>query len=448
MTQFPNILKKHPLLQLLQWIRDPIEYLEEARRLQGNIFTSTLGNLGKFVMIADPKANQQMLNVDRKQFLALGKLNRIFEPLVGDRSIFFLDGEEHRQRRKLIMPSFHGERMQNYAQLIVDLTEKTFDSLPADSPFTARRITEAISLQVIIQAIFGLFEGERSQELRQSISQFANFFNTPWNSAFLFFEGLRRDWGVWSPWGRFIALRKQIDSLLFAEIADRRQNPDPDRTDILSLLLSTTDEEGRYLSDSELRDELMTLLLAGHETTATALAWALYWIHHHPEIYQKLRQELDSLGENPDPLAVSRLPYLTAVCNETLRIYPVGILTFSRVVAKPTEMLGHRLEPNMVLTGCIYLTHHREDIYPEPDSFKPERFLERQFSPYEFIPFGGGARRCAGEALAIFELKLVLATIINRYRLELENKQPEKAQRRGLTLAPASGVKMVFKGRI
>jgi cytochrome P450 family 110 len=451
--QYPNLVQKKSLLQLLQWIRDPIGYMEEARRLYGDIFTSNLSGVGKFIMVSNPKANQQLLSVDRKQFLALGELNQIVRPLVGSRSIMLLSREEHKQRRKLILPSFHGDKVQNYGRSIADLTQEIFNQIPTGSTFIARETTQAISLQVILETVFGLSEGDRYQKLKEDLLQFTNFFSSPWSSAFLFISWLQQDWGAWSPWGRFIALQKRVDNLLYAEILDRRSHPDSSRNDILSLLMSATDESGNFLSDGELRDELISLLLAGHETTATAIAWALYWIHHHPEVYSKLKQELDSLGDNPDThnpdtLAISRLPYLTAVCNETLRIYPVGMLTFVRLAVEPVEMLGYQLQPNMALAGCIYLTHHREDLYPDSKQFKPERFLERQFSPYEFMPFGGGSRRCAGEALASFEMKIVLATLIKNYRLELADSKPEKPQRRGLTLAPASGVKMIFKGKV
>jgi cytochrome P450 family 110 len=263
----------------------------------------------------------------------------------------------------------------------------------------------------------------------------------------LFLSFLQKDLGSWSPWGRFLRQRQQIDELLYAEIAERRQQYDPDRIDILSLLMAAKDEQGEAMSDRELRDELMTMLLAGHETTASAMAWGLYWIHHVPQVREKLLQELDSLGESPNPMTVARLPYLTAVCNETLRLYPVAMLTFPRVAQERVELLGHQLEPGTTVGGCIYLLHQREDLYPHPKQFKPERFLEGQFSPYEFMPFGGGVRRCVGEALAQLEMKLVLATILSRYQLELFDNRPEKPRRRGITLAPAYGVKMVMTGQ-
>jgi unspecific monooxygenase len=205
------------------------------------------------------------------------------------------------------------------------------------------------------------------------------------------------------------------------------------------------DELGQPMTDQELRDELVTLMFAGHETTATAMAWALYWMHYQPDVREKVVYELES-ADSLDPISLLKLPYLAAVCNETLRIHPVAMLTFPRVVQKPTKLMGYALEPGMAVVGCIYLTHQREDLYSEPHRFKPERFLERQYSPYEFLPFGGGVRRCIGEALAQLEMKLVLSTILTKYELAIADTKPEYPRRRGVTLAPANGVKMKLIG--
>ncbi len=207
------------------------------------------------------------------------------------------------------------------------------------------------------------------------------------------------------------------------------------------MLINSKDADGNGMSDVELHDELMTLLFAGHETTATALAWAIYWVNYLPEVKEKLLAELATLGTEKDPIAISRLPYLNAVCAETLRIYPVGMLTFPRITEEPVSLQGYDLEPNTLIMGCIYLTHHREDLYPEPDLFKPERFLERQFSPYEYFPFGGGARRCIGMALAQLELKLVLVEVLTSCQLELTDNLLVIPARRGVTLGPKGGVK-------
>lgn len=337
--------------------------------------------------------------------------------------------------------------MRAYGQLICDITQQAMSQLAPGKAFSARSVMQDISLEVILNAVFGIYEGERFQKLTKLLGALTDVFKSPLTSSFLFFPSLQKDLGPWSPWGYFNRVQQQIDELLYAEIQERRKSYEPERTDILTLLLSARDEAGEPMTDLELHDELLTLLFAGHETTATAMAWALYWVHHLPEVGEKLLQELDTLGDNPDPVAISRLPYLSAVCQETLRIYPVGILTFPRVVEKPVKLMGYEIEPETIVMGCIYLTHHREDLYPEPKTFKPERFLERQFSPYEYLPFGGGSRRCIGLALAQFEMKLVLATILSRYQLALADQRPVRPQRRGVTLAPAGGVKMLAKGQ-
>lgn len=445
--QLPNSLTKPVLFQKLQWVADPVGYMESAAKQYPDIFTAKIVGFGDTaVFVNHPQAIQEILTNDRKKFAALGNKNSILQPLVGDYSIFMLDGDRHRRHRQLMMPSFHGDRMRTYGELICQLTEKVFSELPLDRVFSARDITQEISLQVILQTVFGVYEGKRSEELKKQLKLMANLFRSPLTSSFLFFPFLQKDLGAWSPWGRFVRDRQQLDKLIYAEIAERREQLNPNRVDILSLLMSAQDEAGNSMSDLELRDELLTLLFAGYETTATAMAWGLYLIHQHPQVREKLLFELDSLGEKPDPMSIFKLPYLTAVCNETLRTRPVTMLTFPRVVQEPVKLLGHSLEPGTILLGCMFLTHQREDLYPEPKQFKPERFLERQFSPYEFMPFGGGVRRCLGEALAIFELKLVLATILSRYQLALADRQPEVFQRRGVTLAPARGVKMVITG--
>ncbi|MCU0533587.1 MAG: cytochrome P450 [Hydrococcus sp. Prado102] len=443
----PDGPKTPKFIQRLEWIFDPVGYMERSHDRYPDLFVAKIiGFGGTIVYVSHPQALQQLLTNDRKQFSAPSETNRILEPLVGDNSVMMLEGDPHRKRRQLVMPPFHGDRMRAYGELICNLTRKVMGHLPTDRPFLARSAMQSISLQVILEVVFGLYEGERCQQLKQLMSEIAEVFRSPLSSAFLFLDALQKDWGAWSPWGRFVRQRQQIDDLLYAEIAERRANPDRDRADILSMLMSARDEEGQPMSDRELRDELMALMFAGHETTATAMAWALYWTHYLPEVRDKILSEFNGLGKSPALMDIARLPYLTAVCQETLRIHPVAMLTFPRVAQEPVEMMGYYLEPGTVVMGCMYLTHQREDIYPNHREFKPERFLERQFSPYEFIPFGGGVRRCIGEALAQFEMKLVLATILSEYQLTLVENKRERPQRRGVTLAPESGVKMQILG--
>ena len=433
--------------QRLLWITDPIAYLEKAVKQEPDLFVATVTGLSDGVIfVNDPQGIQQILN-DRRSFSADGSLNEIMTPLVGDFSLVSMNGERHQRERKLIMPPFHQNRMHYYGELINEITENVFDRLAVNSKFVVRELMQEISLRVILKVVFGLNEGEKFDRIAELIKSILNRFNKPINASFLFYGWLRKDWGAWSPWGSFIRVQRELDLLLYQEINDRRQEKNSDRVDILSLLLNAVDENGQGISDRELRDELMLILFAGHETTAITMTWALYWSHYHPEIRNKLLTELNSLPADSDGMTIYKLPYLSAVCNETLRIYPVAILTFPRISTETTELLEQKIDQGRVLLGCIYLTHRREDLYPQANQFKPERFLTRKYSSYEFLPFGGGARRCIGEALAMYEMKLVLAKVLQKYRFELMTNKRLKASRRGLVMAPEGGVTMRYLGR-
>jgi cytochrome P450 len=452
-------LKQSSLKQRIQWIAQPDKYMDSAVEQAPDIFLADITGGDGYVFVNHPEAMRQIVTSDRSKYFASSKDNALLQPLVGDNSLLMIEGDRHKQRRKLLLPPFHGERMQAYGELICNLTRMIIDQLEPNQAFVARHVTQEISLQIILEAVYGLQDSDRSSEFKQRITRLANIFESPLTSAFLFFPWVQKDLGAWSPWGNLMRQQKAIDEAIYQEIATRRTEDCSQRQDILSLMMLARDESGEAMKDYELRDELMTLMLAGHETTATAIAWGLYWLHRYPEIKAKLQAEIASLGANPDPMAIAKLPYLTAVCQETLRIYPVAMLTFPRTVLEPTELMGYKLEPGQVLMGCIYLMHQREDVYPEHHQFKPERFLEREFDSYEFFPFGGGKRRCIGEALAMLELKLVLATIVTEYNLELnsdrgasplglpEGNRPEIPARRGVTLAPKKGVPMVFQGK-
>jgi cytochrome P450 len=440
-TQLPPASPRPDFLEKVSWIADPLNYMDTHAQKYGDIFSNyILGKNTPWVFVSHPQAIQKILTND--VFEAPGYINTILAPLTGDNSLFMLEGDRHKRERKLLMPSFHGERMRDYGELITDITKKIINELPLKQTFIARETLQEISLDVILKVVFGVDAGERYSQLKWLLSEMLEVFKSPLSSSFLFFPILQQDLGPWSPWGYFLKQRQQVDELLYAEIRERRENLDESRQDMLSLMIAARDEEGNPMTDTELRDELLTLLFAGHETTATAMSWALYWIHSQPEVHKKLIQELKSLPKNAEGMDIFRLPYLTAVCQETLRIYPVAMLTFTRTNKESVDLMGHQLPPKTPVVGCIYLTHRREDLYPQADQFKPERFLERKFSPYEFLPFGGGSRLCIGMALAQYEMKLVLATILLNYELNLLEKQPVKAVRRGVTLAPKGGIKM------
>ncbi|MEY2914391.1 MAG: hypothetical protein RLZZ184_3700 [Cyanobacteriota bacterium] len=429
------------IIQVLNWIFRPMPYMVECAKKYGDVFALKLqGNLPPMLFVHSPEAMQQVLSNDQKELEAPGDLNSIFQYLLGKNSVISLSGKAHQRQRQLIMPPFHGEKMRTYAELIENITTKVFNQQPKNQSFNIRNITQDITLQVMMEAVFGLYEGERAEKLKHLLCAILEQGGTPWRVIFLYFPKLKETFGISEIWKRQMKKQQQADQLIYQEIRERRENFDPKRTDILNLLMSAEDENGQPMTDAELRDELMTLLVAGHETTATAISWAFYWIHKLPEVREKLLAELDSLGENYDSNTVFKLPYLTAVCNETLRICPVGMLTFPRRVKTPISLCGYQLEPGTIVMGSIYLAHHREDTYPEHEKFRPERFLEKQFSPYEFLPFGGGARRCIGLAFAQMEMKLILAKVLKTWSIKLVDTHEIKPKRRGLVTGPSSPI--------
>jgi cytochrome P450 family 110 len=432
------------LWNLTQWIIRPLPFLDECAERYGDCFAVPFGNFPKLVFLSHPKAIETVFTANPTLFDS-GRGNWILRSTLGDHSILLLDGERHQRQRQLLLPPFHGERMKAYGQLICQITEEVTRQWQIGQPFAVRPYMQEISLQTILQAVFGLREGDRLRQLTQAIGLLLDYTTSRFGFATAFFPVLQQDFGAWSPGGKFIRLKARIDRLLYAEIQDRRDQPDPSRTDILSMLLSAKDADGQPMSDQELRDELITLLVAGHETTATAITWALYWIHHLPSVKEKLLAELDGLQPPFDPMAIARLPYLNAVCSETLRIYPVGFITELRITKAPIQVMDYEFEPETYLVPCIYLAHQREEVYPDPQQFKPERFLERQFSPFEYLPFGGSHRRCIGAAFALFELKLVLATLLSQHCLALATDRPARPTRRGVTIAPDQ-VQLVITG--
>ncbi len=444
-NQLPDGLKTPALFQLINWIARPFEYLEEYTEKYGDIFTMRLFGFPPLVFIANPQGIKEIFSADAQCF-DVGRTNDLARPILGDNSILLMDGTRHKRERKLLMPPFHGERVKSYGESICKITEQVASHWEIDQPFIARNASQEITLKVIMETVFGFSEGAKCEQLRSLLAQWLEITASPARSSFIFLKFLQIDLGAWSPWGNFIRTKQKIYDLLQAEIEDRRTNPEKLGNDILSLMLSVTDEDGQLMTDDQLKDELITLLVAGHETTATALAWAFYWLEKLPKVKEKLLQEIDRLGKNPDPIEISRLPYLTAVCQETLRLYPIVPIAMARLAKQDVEIMGRKFESGTTFIPCIYSTHHREDLYPNSKQFKPERFLERQYTPYEFIPFGGGIRLCLGYALAMLEMKLVIASIISKYNLELADNKPIKPMRRGGTLTPSNGVPLVLKG--
>ncbi|MBD2731479.1 cytochrome P450 [Nostoc sp. FACHB-892] len=445
LNQLPNCITSPSWLQLIQWIADPIGFQQKYSQKYGDIFSMRLSGIGSYVILSHPQAIQEIFSQDSK--FDIGRGNKLAEPLIGRNSLMLMDGTRHRRERKLLMPPFHGEKLQAYAEQICLITKQIASQWQFGQPFVARSTMQKVSLEVILQIVFGLTEGERYQKLKPLMTAWLNMTDSPLRSSMLFLPFLQQDWGTWTPWGQMKSRQRDTYELLQAEIAERRTKNNQNRGDVLSLMMAARDENGQPMTDDELKDELLTILFAGHETTATTLAWAFYQVHQNSDVLEKLHQELDSLGENLNPMEIAQLPYLTAVCQETLRMYPVIPVLFPRITKSSINIAGYQFEPDTTLMPSIYLVHYREDLYPNPQQFRPERFLERQYSPSEYIPFGGGSRRCLGYALAQLEIKLVLATVLSNYQLALVENKPIRLQRRGFTLAPDGGVPMVTIGK-
>jgi cytochrome P450 family 110 len=440
--KLPNVVTTPTLIQNFEALLDQFGTLEKYQRKYGDIFyTPASSGFPPFVIFNDPEAIEQLLTADPHIFEVSKRFSYPVRVLLGDNSLVVIDGVAHQRARKLLAPPFHGERMKSYGKITIEITEQAIDKWKVDRPFEVRNYTQEISLKVILRTIFGLDEGERLERLRKLLIGWLDSFDSPIKSFFLFFPWLQKDLGFLTPWHQFIRQKQEIDLILNEEIDRRRQNPTAMGEDILSLLVNARDEAGECMSNSEIRDELSTMLFAGHETTANSLAWSLYWIHYLPEVKQKLMAELNTLDGNLDFNTIIKLPYLNAVVSETLRLHPV-VAFIGRHLKEPLELMTYKFDAGTSLFPSIYLTHQRPDIYPEPKKFKPERFLTRQFSPYEYLPFGGGNRRCLGYAFALFEMKMVLVTILSQTKLELLDRRPLKTIRRGITFAPAGGVKM------
>jgi len=424
---------------------NPFGCLDAIHKRYGDIFTVISGST-PMVVVGDPLGIKQIFT-NTKEITAPGALNRSFALMTGNQGVLQLDGFRHKHRRKLLMQTFHGERMQACGRRICELTEKIMSQQIVGKSLVAYSIVEDITLAVSLEVVTGLQQGEQYEKLRQLAFSLIRYWKSPTVNMLKNFPLGRWNLGRWSLEGYQLHLRQEIFDLLDAEVKKCRKQAAASHDNMLSDLIFTTDETGELLSDEEVRDLLLSPMFAAQDASATAIAWSLYWIHRLPDVRSRLLQELDSLGEDPDPLNIVALPYLGAVCNEALRIYPTQLFTFPRLVESPIELMDYELSPGTVLVGSIYLAHQQQNLYPEPKQFKPERFLENQFSPYEFLPFGGGARSCIGGAFALFEMKLILATMLAHYKLTLVDQRPEKPKFGGLLCYPASGVKMLFHGR-
>jgi hypothetical protein len=425
------------LLQTLQIIAKPTAFLDHCAQAYGDTFTLRVLGIHSppVVFLSHPDSIQAIFTTLSGMF-ELGKVTDVFRPLVGSKSLIMQDGVHHQRQRRLLMPALHRECLSMQGELIRQLVIAQMRTWQPGQQLSIHSEMAKISLQVILRVVFGLTPGDRYRQLQQLLNKLLVAITHPIYSIQFFLPPLQVDLGPWSPWGTFREQMQAIDHLIYAEIVDRRSLETSDRTDVLSMLMGAQDEAGKALSDQELRDQLITLLLLGHETTASALAWAFYWLHRHPTDLERLHQELSHLGPATDSSTLSEQPFLTAVCKEALRIYPIALIVQPRRVKEAITLEGYQFAPGTVLVPCIYTAHRRIATYGDSNVFRPDRFMTRKFSSAEFFPFGGGSRSCIGMALSMLEMKLVLATVLQRIQLRLVDKVEPRPIRRGITFIP------------
>jgi cytochrome P450 family 135 len=430
-----------PAIQTARWLLRPIAFMESCRRRFGDTFSvNFLGFERPLVMLSDPEAIRALYTA-HEHGLPPGRSVALL-PVMGPGSVLLLEGQEHLARRKLMLPPFHGERMRSYETTVREVTERELDGWSEDRPFAIHPRMQAITLEVILKAVFGVTDPARDARLHERLPLLLGDTSSPvLQFRVLLSRRLRRG----DPLAGLRELMGEVDELLLAEIAERRVDSNPthpsEREDILSLLVAARFEDGTEMSDREVRDQLVTLLLAGHETTATALAWTFDLLLGNPATLTRLTAEVDEGLEDT---------YLRAVISESLRLRPVVPLA-GRRLASDLNVDGLSLPAGTDVTPAIWLTHTRADLYSEPYAFRPERFLEGEgghpINKYGWVPFGGGIRRCLGAAFAEMEMRVVLQTILRRRALSPASSRAERVTRRNVTFSPRNGTLLRSKRR-
>ena len=416
-------------LQTAIWSRQARRLLFACRERYGSMFTLRIVHEGTWVMVSDPEAVKQVFTGDPRVFHA-GEGNRILEPALGPNSVLVLDEQAHIGQRRVLLPPFHGERMQGYRETMAEIAAREIESWPTGVPYGLRPRMQAITLDVILSTVFGVGEGERTAALRAALRRFLDLTTNPRVLMPVLLLGPHR--ATRMSW--FRRRIEGVDRLIYREIAERRSSEDlEERDDILSLLVAARHEDGSPMSDEEMRDELLTLLVAGHETTATSLAWAVERLSRHPDKLGRLREEVEA-GESS---------YLTATIQETLRLRPVISIVVRRLT-EAVEIGGYEIPAGASVTPCIYLVHANPEVYPDPARFLPERFIDNPPGTYTWIPFGGGVRRCLGASFAQFEMAVVLEELVKRHRIRPSRPGPERVFRRAITETPRRNAEVVL----
>lgn len=419
----------------LHYLRDPFGALLAAGKKYGDPYGFP-GAFGRMFVTGSPAGAETVFSADPDTYLALGA--DLLGPILGADNLILLSGARHKAMRKLQAPPFHARALSGYGRIILDVANAHISKWPRDRVFDVHRTMQQISLEVILRTVFGQ---SPSPERLQSIEEATPTLVRALKPSFMLIPSLRRSLRGLSAYARFKRARARIESLFNEELGARRADGRP-RDDILAQLMAARDEDGKPLDDENLLTQVMNLVGAGHETTASSLAWALHAIHRDPAVKRAVGDALTALPAGPwEPEVVARLPYLEAVCNETLRLNPVAPL-IGRTLRTAFNLAGYELPAGTAVGVGIINIHRRPDLYPDPERFRPERFAERQFSPFEFLPFGGASRRCLGAAFALYEMKLVLAAVMTGPHLELADNDPARAGARNTTVGPKRGVRM------
>ena len=424
------------MVNMVKWMAKPAPLLESSRERYGDMWTLRLMGNTTFVFVSDPALIEDFFTADPDVLRAGAAHQRIGTALLGEGSLLLLDEPEHQEMKDLLMPPFKTDHVERYKQGIQRVAEEEIENWPLGEPMQMLPRMQRVALNVIMTTTFGGTEGEELETLRDRVHNLLEWAGSPLHMGHLHLAHRR---GKAYPKG-FVRVRDALNESIFGVIDSMRKDPAlGERDDVLSMLLQARWADGSPLNDSQLRDQLVTLMIQGHSTTATALAWGLERMTRHPQVVERLRDEAQSnSGEE----------YLDAVVKETLRIRPPLPIAGAREVSRPFRLGDYEIPADTLVAACIYLLHRHEKLFPEPDRFRPERFLEQSPGPYEWIPFGGGHRHCIGASFALSQLKVVLREIVLRTRFESTEQPDEKIQRRGVGFSPAKGAEVVVKERV
>ena len=421
-----------------RWTRTPLAFLDACHKEYGKTFTLRSPNVGPIITTCDREAVKEIFTASPGTFLSR-PANEILAPIVGENSLFLLDGEEHRRQKALQLPLLHGSTLRSYGELMVDATLREMRRWQVGERILLQEAAERISIEIICKVVYGV-----SDEALESAASTIRGLTHALTPQLLFFPALRRDLGAWSPGGKLRRAFESVQEMLRELMSECRQRSEPG-TDILSMLVHARDEDGQGLRDEQIADHLLTLLNAGHETTTSALSWVIHHLHRHSAHLERLRDELSGLGPDAESLDLAKASWLGACCSESLRVFPT-ILSVGRSVAQPFQLLGTEVPLGCRVMAIAYLSHREPEYWENPREYDPGRFLGPKPSPFVFYPFGGGARTCIGSRFAEMELRVIAGTILGRSRLRL--CRPEAGPvRKSVTLVPEGGVEIEVEER-